>query len=393
MPDLSQLDARRITLHAMGFTAPRPSGKVDIRHVRKTLARLRAIQIDSVNVLVRAHYMPLFSRLGPYRMQLLDELVYKRKEAFEYWGHVASFVPVEFLPMLRFRMEAERSWISDLLKKHPTYIDDLISEVKRRGPMTVSDLEDPGNRSGPWWGWAPGKTALEYLFVKGVLGVQDRRNFARVYDLFENTVPAEHFRSPALPQAEAHQALAVESVAALGIGTYADIADYFRLPPRDGQKAIDALVASGDLEQVTVDGWKHPAYVLAGTAVPRKRSQAAALLTPFDNLIWHRDRTERLFDFHYRIEIYVPEPQRIYGYYVLPFLLGEKLAARVDLKADRQSSTLLVKGAWAEDGADLDEVAPRLAGELALMATWLELDDIAVGRKGNLANKVRKLLL
>ncbi|MDH3730094.1 MAG: winged helix DNA-binding domain-containing protein, partial [Acidimicrobiia bacterium] len=184
MSDLSQLDARRISLHAMGFTEPRP-GKVDIRHVRKTLQRLRAIQIDSVNVLVRAHYMPLFSRLGPYRMELLDELAYKRKEAFEYWGHVASFVPVEFIPMLRFRMEAERSWLGDLLKKHPTYIDDLIAEVKRRGPMTVSDLEDPGNRTGPWWGWAPGKTALEYLFVKGVLGVQERRNFARVYDLFE----------------------------------------------------------------------------------------------------------------------------------------------------------------------------------------------------------------
>lgn len=393
MSDLSQLDARRITLHAMGFTEPRP-GKVDIRHVRKTLRRLRAIQIDSVNVLVRAHYMPLFSRLGPYRMELLDELAYKRKEAFEYWGHAASFMPVEFLPLLRFRMEAERTWsvVRDLKKKHPTYIDDVAAEIHRSGPVTVSELEEPGQRTGPWWGYGPGKTALEYLFAKGVIGVQERRNFARAYDTFERTVPAKYHRMPGVEPADAHEKLALESVAALGIGTYVDIADYFRLRPQEGHEAIKALVATGDLEEVTVDGWKHPAYVLAGTAVPRKRSKAAALLTPFDNLIWHRDRTERLFDFHYRIEIYVPEPKRIYGYYVLPFLLGENLAARVDLKADRQSSTLLVKGAWAEDGADLDEVAPKLAGELALMAPWLGLEDIAVGRKGNLANKVRRAL-
>jgi uncharacterized protein YcaQ len=394
MPDLSPLDARRITLHSMGFTEPRPRGKVDIRHVRKVLRRLRAIQIDSVNVLVRAHYMPLFSRLGPYRMELLDELVYHRKEAFEYWGHAASYLPVDFLPLFRFRMEAERTWhvIREIQKKHPDYIDGIVAEVGRRGPVTVSDLEEPGDRTGPWWGYGPGKTALEFLFAKGVLGVQERRNFARAYDVFENTVPAEHHSRPGVDKAEAEQRLTMEAVAALGIGTYVDIADYFRLRPQDGQAAIDALVASGDLEQVSVAGWRHPAYVVAGTKVPRQRSAAAALLTPFDNLIWHRDRTERLFDFHYRIEIYVPEPKRVFGYYVLPFLLGEELAGRVDLKADRQAGKLLVKGAWAEDGADRDEVAAGLGVELSLLASWLGLGDVAVGRKGNLATDLRREL-
>jgi uncharacterized protein YcaQ len=394
MSDISPLDARRIALHAMGFTEPRPKGRVDIRHVRKVLRRLRAIQIDSVNVLVRAHYMPMFSRLGPYRMELLDELAYGRKEAFEYWGHEASFLPVDLVPLFRFRMEAERTWrvIRELRKKHPDYIDNIIAEVGRRGPVTVSDLDEPGERTGPWWGYGPGKTALEFLFAKGVLGVQERRNFARVYDVFERTVPAQHHSSPAVGKAEAERQLVMESVAALGIGTYVDIADYFRLRPQDGQAAINALVASGDLQKVTVDGWRHPAYVLAGTNVPRRRSAAAALLTPFDNLIWHRDRTERLFDFHYRIEIYVPEPKRVYGYYVLPFLMDEELVARIDLKADRQAGKLLAKGAWAEDGADRDEVAAKLAGELGLMAAWLGLDDVVVGRKGNLATSLRREL-
>ena len=271
-----------------------------------------------------------------------------------------------------------------------SYINGLADEVRRRGPLTVSDLEDGGERTGPWWGHSRGKTALEWLYDTGVLGVTNRVNFARVYDLFENTVPLKHSQAAHLEQAEAQQRLTLEAVAALGVATAPEISDYFRFRPQDGRAAIEALVASGELEQVAVDGWGKPAYILAGTRVPRRRSEAAALLTPFDNLIWHRDRTERIFDFRYRIEIYVPEPKREYGYYVMPLLMGEDLVARVDLKADRQAGTLVVKGAWAEKGVDRDEAAAKLGGELSLMASWLGLADIAVGRKGNLAPKLRQ---
>ena len=344
------------------------------------------MQIDSVNVAVRAHYMPLYSRAGPYRADLMDTHAYQRREVFEYWGHEASFLPAERYPLMRYRMEAMRPWhrVRALLKEHPSYLDEVFVEVSEYGPLTVSDLADPGKRTGPWWGYGKGKIALEWLFATGKLAIADRRNFTRYYDLPERVLPATVLDVDAPGKEAAQRELLLLSAGAMGVATETDLADYYRIRMPEARPRIAELVESGDLIEVAVEGWVKPGFMLQQTPVPRATS-AGALLSPFDSLIWFRDRTERLFDFHYRIEIYVPEPKRIFGYYVYPFLLGDELVGRVDLKADRAAGKLLVRGSYTEEGRDRNHVAGELAGELKLMAGWLGLGDVAVEKRGDLA--------
>ncbi len=386
---LTAAQARRIALHAQGFNDPRPAGRVDARHLRRVLRRIGLIQIDSVNVLVRSHYMPLFSRLGPYPLRLLDDAAYRRRELFEAWAHAACFVPVEHYRLLRHRME-ERGpppRMQTVMEDRADYVDSILEEIRERGPLSISDLDEPGERSGPWWGWAPGKAVLEWHFAKGALAVSGRRNFARLYDLTERVLPPD-VTSNGLPAAEAQRELMRLAARSLGVATAGDLANYYGLSATKARPTLDALVAAGELRDVNVEGWKQPAYLDPQATLPRQ-VHARALLTPFDSLIWRRERVERIFDFHYRIEIYVPRPQRRYGYYVLPFLLGDALVGRVDLKAERDAGTLRVRAAHIEDGRDPRYVARELAEELRSMAAWLDLDRVVVDRRGGLATALR----
>jgi len=383
---LTRSQARRIALAAQGFDAPRPGGRVDVRHLRRVVRQLGVIQIDSVNVAVRTHYMPFFSRLGPYPRPLLDDLAYRRRELFEYWGHVASYLPTARYPSFRHRMNSIEPWprVRGLMKDHPGYLEAVLEEVTDRGALTVGELEDPGSRTGPWWGYGKGKIALEWHFAVGNLTVADRRNFARVYDLPERVFPPELLNGAAPSAEEAYREHIAIAARALGVATAHDLADYFRLGVIPTRQTIAELVAEGRLVPVAVEGWNQPAFLHAEARLPRA-VEARALLSPFDSLIWERDRTERLFDFHYRIEIYVPKPKRIYGYYVMPFLLGDRIVGRVDLKADRAARTLLVPGSFVEPGHDPHRVAVELAEELRLMAGWLGLDGVVAARNGDLA--------
>lgn len=391
MRNLSSAQARRTALAAQGFGALRRVERVDVRHVRRLFREVSLVQIDSVNVAVRAHYMPLFSRFGPYELDLMDEYAYKRREVFEYWGHEASFLPVERHPLMRFRMGAMRPWhrVRALNEEHPEYMRQVFEEVVEFGPITVSDLADPGKRTGPWWGYGKGKIALEWLFATGRVAIADRRNFTRYYDLPERVLPTEVLDVEPFEKEEAQRRLLLLAAQATGVATAADLADYYRIRMPDARPRLVELVESGALIEVKVEGWNSPGLMLPGTKVPRSL-RARALVSPFDSLIWFRERTERLFDFHYRIEIYVPEPQRKHGYYVYPFLLGDELVGRVDLKADRAAGKLLVKGSYAEDGRDPVGIAHELAYELHLMAGWLDLGEVEVARNGDLADALAR---
>ncbi|MEX0786076.1 MAG: crosslink repair DNA glycosylase YcaQ family protein [Dehalococcoidia bacterium] len=390
MADLSNDEARRIALGAQGFAEARPSGRVDIRHLRRVMAKIELLQIDTVNVLVRAHYMPLFARLGPYPMSLLDEAVYQRRELFETWAHVASIAPVERYPLLRHRMDGglHHNW-ERWAQANSAYVDAVLDEVRRRGPITAGELEDPGPRGGVFWVRTAGRTALDYLFRKGAVMIAGRSNFTRAYDLTERVLPRELLEREPPAEEAAQREMLLHSARAYGIGTAAELADYYRLRVPAAKALLRDLVREDALREVSVEGWKEPAYLHPDARTPRAIN-ARALLAPFDSLIWdqNRKRTERLFGFRYVLEIYLPEKQREYGYYVYPFLLGDRLVARVDLKADRKRGRLQVKAAYVEDGEDERAVAGELAKELALMAEWLGLERVEVGRRGNLAREL-----
>ncbi len=393
MTDLSHAEARRIALAAQGFADPRPVGRVDIRHLRRVLSRVGLLQMDSVNVLVRSHYMPLFSRLGPYPVSLLDDAVYRRRELFETWAHAASLVPVEVYPLLRYRMDADVPWerVRQWVRRNGGYIDGVLDEVRRKGPLAAAELDDPGGRAGPWWGWSKGKNAMEWHFRKGRVMVHDRRNFERVYDLTERVLPRHVLDGDTPDETEAGRALLLLAARSHGVGTARDLADYYRLPLPRAHELLRDLASEKVLREVRVEGWREPAYMHPDARLPRSVA-AHALLSPFDSLIWERGRTERLFDFRFRIEAYLPERRRQYGYYVLPFLLGDRLVGRVDLKADRARGRLLIKGAFIEDGQDPSRAAERLAQDLREMAGWLGLDSLRVGRRGNLSERLRNEL-
>jgi uncharacterized protein YcaQ len=348
------------------------------------------LQLDSVNVLQRSHYLPMWSRLGSYSPQALDGFTAHSGEMFEYWGHVASLLPVEVYPLLRWRMTETEPWprVQRVMDEHPGYIDMVYEEIAARGPLTVSDLSDAGTRTGPWWGHGKGKTALDWLFAKGLITASRNGSFGRLYDLPERVIAGELLQAPAVERLEAYRELLVLSARHHGVGTAGDLADYYRLHTPTARQIIADLVAAGELEEVEVEGWSRPAFLHPDSTLPRN-IVGAALLSPFDSLIWERGRTERIFDFFYRIEIYVPEPDRIHGYYVLPFLLDGELVGRVDLKADRKNGVLLVRGAFHEEGQNPAEVADRLLPELRAMSEWLGLGDLAIIDHGNLAAALR----
>jgi uncharacterized protein YcaQ len=376
--------ARRIALAAQGFTDPRPAGPIDRRHLNRVLARLGLFQIDSVSAVVRAHYMPMFSRLGPYPTSLIDDAASGRKRRlFEYWAHEASFLPIETWPLMRWRMERARAndeseiykglarWAAD----KGGLIEEIFAEVKARGPIAASQIDGAKGKGG-WWGWSDEKHAFEWLFWAGRITTHSRRGFERLYDLPERVIPPDIFNAPAPTPEDAHRELLRMSARALGVATYGDLRDYFRLSPGDMKGRLEELVEEGELQPVKVEGWKQPAYLHTGARIPRK-VHARALLAPFDPLVFERSRAERLFDFFYRIEIYTPAEKRQYGYYVLPFLLGDTIVARADVKADRPAGVLRVLATFAQPGAP-PETAAEMLEEFKLMQSWLGLEQMEV---------------
>lgn len=362
---------------------------MDVRHFRRVLHSVRIVQLDSVNVVARAHYLSFFARIGAYDRTALDRWLWQSRELLEYWVHEASLVPVEHRPMLVHRMEGARHWAAmDRIElEKPGFVDEVLEAVRQRGPLKVGDL-DGHRRADSWWGWGDAKIAIERLFLTGKVTAADRPGFQRVYDLPERVHP-HAVELGALQGDDAKTEMLALGSAAHGIGTVHDIADYYRLKIGDARRLMPRLIARGDVEEVEVTEWRQPAYLHTAAAHPRSLS-ARALLAPFDPVVWFRDRGERLFDFHYRIEIYTPELKRVYGYYVLPFLLDDRLVARVDLKADRKARRLLVRSAFGEDGVDAERVVTELAAELSAMAEWLGLEDVEVGERGDLATALRK---
>ena len=399
---LTAAQARRVAVAAQGFHEAKPAGPVTRAHLKRLAARLQVLQLDSVSVAVRAHYAPVFSRLGPYDRDILDRAAWSHSARsprllVEYWAHEAALMAVDDWPLLRWRMREYQHgrWGTEIVQKNAKLADDGVDAVAAWGPATAGQIEahldsSPRGRKGPWWDRSDTKWVAEALWSAGVLTTATRVGFARHYDLTERVLPAEVIDRE-VDEGEAVRELTLRAATALGVGTEADLRDYFRLGARQVKPAIADLVASGALEQVEVAGWSAPAYLRAGQVVPR-RDRGTALVCPFDPLIFFRPRVERLFGFHYRIEIYTPGPKRQYGYYVWPFLLDGDLVGRVDLKADRANSTLNVVGAFTEGGRDRSHVATALAGELRSMANWLALGDVSVAERGDLASALRSAL-
>jgi uncharacterized protein YcaQ len=382
--------ARRIALAAQGLTQPHASGAVDKRHFRRVFRTIGLLQLDSVNVVSRSHYLPMLARLGPYDRSKLDAYTLHPNEIFEYWGHEASLLPVDTYPLWRHRMDGITSWrrVQTLEAEHPGYVESVFDEIAMHGPMTVSDLADPGSRTGPWWGYGRGKIALEWLFAKGRIAAWRDRNFTRVYDLPERVIPHRILQKGALDREGAYRELLVEAARHHGVGTAADLGDYYRLHLPTVRPVLESLADAGRIERVDLPGWRGPVYAHPDATLAR-RTSVTALLSPFDSLVWNRDRTERLFGFRYRIEIYVPKEKRIHGYYVLPFLLDGRLRARVDLKADRKAGVMRVQGAFSDDGHDPLRIVAPLATTITTMSEWLGLGDVTVARRGDLAAGLR----
>jgi uncharacterized protein YcaQ len=389
---LSAAEARRVALAAQGFAEPPLARPVDTRALRsRVVDRVGLIQIDSVNVLQRAHYLPAFSRLGAYDTALLDKLShYAPRRLFEYWGHEASLIPVELQPHLRWRMRRahDDAWggMRRIARDRPDLVAAVLDDLRARGPLTASQLahhDEPRGKKGPWWDWSDVKRALEFLFWSGEVTSARRRRFERLYDVPERVLPASVLATPTPDDDVAQRELLRVAARSLGVATESDLRDYFRLPAADARPRVAELVEAGELLPVEVEGWRTAAYLAPGARVPR-RVEARALVGPFDSLIWERPRVERLFGLRYRIEIYVPKEQRVHGYYVLPLLLGDRLVARVDLKADRAAGALRVQAAHGEPGAP-PETPEALAAELRRMAAWLGLDDVVIAGPGDLA--------
>ncbi len=397
--ELSSGEARRIALHAQGFGATKTEGASGWAAQDRELKRLHLLQIDSVNVLTRSHYLPLFSRLGNYDRAALDKrtLGHTNRAAFECWAHEASLVRMELHPLMRWRMTRAHKGdgiyksMRDFARTEKAYLKNLLKFVESHGPTAQSDLPDKSKGEGGWWGWSKGKLALETLFAQGMLTTAKRDKFERFYDLPERVISADVLALPTPTERDAMLKLMDLSGQALGIGSAFDLRDYFRLPIADAKQALDDAVEAGFLKPIAVSGWKPQAYLHHSAKIPRKMD-ATALVTPFDPICWERDRAERLFNFHYRIEIYTPQPKRKFGYYVLPFLMGESFAGRVCLKADREAGILRANAAHHEEWIDEDEAAMRMAAELKSMSAWLGLTDVEVTKKGNLAKRLTKYI-
>ncbi|MEZ0341469.1 winged helix-turn-helix domain-containing protein [Mycobacterium sp. pV006] len=390
---LTAAQARRIALAAQGFHEEKPTAAVTRAHLKRLIGRVQLLQLDSVSVSVRAHYAPVFSRLGPYDRDLLDRAAWSHSTRsprllVEYWAHEAALMSVDDWPLMRWRMReyTHGRWGTEIVRRNPKLAEDIVAAVTELGPSTAGQIEahleaEPRRRKGPWWDRSDTKWVAEALWSSGVLTTATRVGFARHYDLAERVLPADVFHRR-VDEDDAIRELVLRAATALGVATEADLRDYFRLAARQVKPAIADLVAAGELEPVEVDGWTAPAYLRAGQPIPR-RDRGTALLCPFDPLIFFRPRVERLFAFVYRLEVYTPAPKRQFGYYVWPFLLDGQLVGRVDLK--RTEGALHVVGAFAEDGVDTARVVAALAGELQTMAGWLGCDDVVVGERGELA--------
>nr|WP_249420423.1 crosslink repair DNA glycosylase YcaQ family protein [Rhabdothermincola salaria] len=384
-----------MAIAAQGLDRARRSGNASRARVQAAVERLGVLQLDAVNVVARTQYLVLFARLGPFDRDHLHRLAGPRGPLFEYWGHMASVQPVALHPLLRWRMDrggsygerpAHASRVATWAREHADYIDSVLTEVAERGPLSAAMLNEPRRRDGEWWGRrSVGRQALEHLFERGQLAAWRTPSFERIYDLPERTLPAEVLATPTPTAEDAQRALLGLAADALGVATTRDLADYFRIRTAEATSGVHELVEAGELIRVDVEGWPEPGYVRPGVAPTRRRRRHATLLSPFDSLIWDRSRTERLFGFTYRIEIYTPAAQRRYGYYVLPVLLGDQLVGRLDLKADRQLGALRVLASHAEQGVDPDEAAVAIASELETMATWLGTGRIVVTDRGDLA--------
>lgn len=395
--EITAAQARRAAIAAQGLSSALPEavGVLNRGHLRRMVERLGLLQIDSVNVLARAHFLPLFARLGEYPVDLVSNSAWPARPAdrtlLETWAHEASLVPIERQPLLRWRQEkfVDGPWSSAarLRADHPGFLERVLAMVRDEGPLSAGDiekvLESPGRGTPGWWGWSTTKTASEYLFAIGAIGTSHRRGFERVYDLTERILPAAVAATPTPPEADAKRALLALSARSHGIGTAGDLADYYRIRNDEAKRALAELAEEGTVIPVRVRGWRDLAYLHKDARIPRKVS-GRALLCPFDPLIWERARTERLFGFHYRIEIYTPQPKRVYGYYVFPLLVGDRLVGRFDLKADRATGRLLVQAAWSEPGTEPEQVAQDAAVELLRMARWLGLDEVIIMPRGNL---------
>jgi uncharacterized protein YcaQ len=395
---LSISEARRVAIAAQHFVGAGSAPK-NAKALAEVVRRLGVVQIDSVNVLIRSHYLPIFSRRGAYQCGLLEQAAYEQRLLFEYWGHEASFLPVELYPLFRWRMDDARSGVGTwgrlrrYATSHKQQVDAVLDQIRQRGALGASELTDGGKSKGSWWGWSEGKEILEWLFWIGDVTTARRRNFERLYDLTERVVPEAVRASPVPSREHAQRELMLMGARAMGVGTARDLRDYYRLPTKDAALRLKELVEEGKLLPVAVEGWKQQAYLHHETKVPRQTQVAdvAALLSPFDSLIWERQRTERLFGFHFRLEIYTPVHKRLHGYYVLPILLGDRIVGRVDLKSERQSGCLQVKGGSVEAGVKAASVIAPLTELLAQLAQWLGLEKVSVtSRRGELMKALRK---
>lgn len=393
---LSIAQARRIALAAQGFNFPDRSKQANWAKIGRTIRQINLLQIDSVNVLIRSHYLPIYSRLGPYPRATLDTRTFGKRERamFECWAHEASLLPLELHPLMRWRMERARAGqgiygsMNRFAEDERSYVKAVLDFVAGNGPTAVSDLPDAGKSAGGWWGWSKGKMALECLFDQGLVTTATRQGFERIYDLPERVIPSEILNLPTPAEAESFRRLLDLSGRALGVATEFDLRDYFRLPVAETKRGLAELVENATLVPVRVEGWKQQAYLHCDSKLPRKAG-GSALVSPFDPLVWERARAERLFNFHYRIEIYTPAPKRKFGYYVLPFLHGDQFPARVCLKADRQAGVLRANAVHLEPHASTAETAAALADELHLMAGWLGLKSVEAGPRGNLARALK----
>jgi len=432
---ISTDEARRIALAAQGFADPRPSGRVDAGHVRRVVDRVGVLQLDALDVVCRSHYLPVFARLGPYPRELLDRICWgdQQHELFEYWGHEASLLPMTTYPLVRWRMQAAERWnwnqwssttqpptgwstsldpalraapwaaiagMTRLSKERPRLVDEVLAVVAERGPVTAGEASpdgrpryaadpDPDPTTGRMWNWQDTKIALEWLLYMGKVTTAKRRHFERLYDLTERVIPADILAMPVPSREDAQRELIRIAARAHGIATEKQLRDYFRLPAAHAKARVAELVGVGELIPVRVERVAQQMYLWPEAMMPPK-VHARALLSPFDCLIWDRDRTLRLFAFHYRISIYTPAAQRTHGYYVMPFLLGDRLVARADVKADRKQSALLVPAVHAELDVRETDVAAELAEELRLLADWLELDRVLVNGQGDLGPRLSR---
>ena len=381
LDELKIVEARSLALAAQGFDKPRTKSKSSTSDVVALFTKLGVVQIDSVNVLVRSQELPLFSRLGDHDRNAISKATGSQK-IFEYWGHEAAHLPVELHPLFRWKMNAARTgkvkhWgLTSFYDDNKVFVKRMLKHVETNGAVTARELSTRTKKKGTWWDWDESKTALEYLFLTGQLMSRGRgADFARIYDTPERVLPKKVFNAPTPTEHDARKQLLVRSAIAQGVATASDLADYYRQKPAAVRPLIAELLEEGELRAVSVDGWTEKAFVHRSAKLPKKL-HATALLSPFDSLVWCRPRNERLFDFHYRIEIYTPKEKRKFGYYVLPFMMNGQMVGRVDLKADRANSKLLVQSVHTEKGVKRSSINDALNAELGLLAYWLDLEHV-----------------